>query len=1023
MRHNVTYRWKKAILVATLAALVLLVLAASSAAVGGAGSTYSWGDNFYFQLGDGAEQYTINPTPPTGLPGAVSKIAVYGGGTLALTGGTWHGWGYGLNAELCNGASNSEDTPVATSYPGTATKLSGGGFHVLALTPGGAVQGCGDNGVGQLGDGTTTNQSSPVPVSGLSSGVVAIGTGEAHSLAAMSDGSVRSWGYNYSGQLGDGTTANRSAPVAVSGLTDVTAVTGGYMHSLALKSDGTVMGWGWNAHGEVGDGTNVQRNTPVPVLGLTNVTAIAAGVFWSMALKGDGTVWTWGGDFAGALGTGTGTDAMTPQQIPGLTGVVAIAAGSYHGVALKSDGTVVTWGQNSQRQLGNSTTAQPGPPSTISGLTGVVAIGAGRDHTSALRGDGTVVSWGGNVSGSAAATHVSSKSTPAAVIAPGDSGLVQVAGGYGHALALTSEGDVLAWGSNNYGQLGDGGTSTSATPKQVAGLGSGVRQVATSLYYASYALKADGSVAGWGSNDNGELGDGTHTSRTSPVSVTGLGGPAISIAAGGFHGLAAMNDGTVRAWGHNVFGNLGNGTTTDTTSAVTVSGLSNVTSVSAGEWSSYAVTGTGALYAWGRNDYGQLGDGTTTDRPTPTLVPGLANVTAVAGGYNFAIALRSDGTVWSWGSNWDGTLGDNSTVQRSTPGQVPGLSDVVAIAARGLHVLALTSDGSVFAWGYNGVGQIGNGTTSDVLAPTPVTLPDTAQTIGTGFYSSYAILGPLGPVDGDGDGIDDAIDTGNGTFQDGGTTSGSIGPIPAGYTVTVTDLPDPDGIRFVVSGTGTQKVTFTLTNPVSGAPCGTLKLGPGSDIEATCGSITVHVVAGSAEIALSDDTSLIVDTGETARVVISTAGTFVVQSVTGGDGKVSLTTSGGGSTPVGASSNPVNLWDFVGFSQPVDNGGVYNVAKAGSNIPLKWRLLSESGAPITNLASASVSVSAIGCQGGGPSDQVEEVAPSASGLQNLGNGYYQLNWKTDKSWTGCKQMRLSLAGEGPITHNALFTFK
>ena len=279
-----------------------------------------------------------------------------------------------------------------------------------------------------------------------------------------------------------------------------------------------------------------------------------------------------------------------------------------------------------------------------------------------------------------------------------------------------------------------------------------------------------------------------------------------------------------------------------------------------------------------------------------------------------------------------------------------------------------------------------------------------------------------GPVDVDADGIDDSIDTGTGTFQDGGTTAGTVGAVPAGYTVTVTDLPDPDGVRMTVSGTGTQKVTFTLTNPASGAPCGTLKLGPGSDVEATCGSITVHVVSGSAEIPLSDDTSLIVDNGETATVVISTTGTFVVQSVTGGDGKVTLV-AGGVSTPVGGSSSPINLWDFVGFDQPVDNSGVYNVAKPGSNIPLKWRLLSETGAPITNLASASVSVTAIGCQGGAASDQIEEVAPSASGLQNQGNGNYQLNWKTDKNWTGCKQLRLSLQGEGPIVHTALFTFK
>ena len=169
----------------------------------------------------------------------------------------------------------------------------------------------------------------------------------------------------------------------------------------------------------------------------------------------------------------------------------------------------------------------------VSGLTGVVAIGAGREHSA--RAPGATARWsagGGNISGSAGATHVNMKTTPGAVVAPGDSDIVSVAAGYGHALGLTSAGDVLAWGGNGSGQLGDGGNLTSAVPLPVAGLGAGVRQVATSLYYASYALRADGSVAAWGSNRNGELGDGTTDPRPTPVSVTGLGGPATFIAAG-----------------------------------------------------------------------------------------------------------------------------------------------------------------------------------------------------------------------------------------------------------------------------------------------------------------------------------------------------------------------------------------------------------------------------------------------------------------------------------------------------------
>jgi probable HAF family extracellular repeat protein len=281
-----------------------------------------------------------------------------------------------------------------------------------------------------------------------------------------------------------------------------------------------------------------------------------------------------------------------------------------------------------------------------------------------------------------------------------------------------------------------------------------------------------------------------------------------------------------------------------------------------------------------------------------------------------------------------------------------------------------------------------------------------------------------GPVDSDGDGIDDAIDTGDGTFQDGATTAGTITlPLPAGYAVTVTDLPDPDGVHVTVAGSGIEKVTIALTNPVTGAPCGTVKLLPGSDVELLCGSITARVAAGSppVEIVLSDDTSLFVGAGEQATISISPGVSFVVSSVSGGDGKLTLVANGVTSR-IGASSARIKLYDFVGFSQPVDNGKVFNLVNAGRIIPLKWRLLTEAGAPITNLSSASVSSAQISCQTSAPTDAIEQVAASASLLQNLGNGYYQLNWKTDKLWTGCKVMRLSLQGEGPITHKARFKF-
>ena len=987
------------------------------------------GGNGNYQLGDGAERYTINPTPPTGLPGPSSAISAFGGGTLALSGGTWFGWGEGGSGELCNGLTDSSIAPVSTDYPTSAVKVAGGMFHSLVLTSAGGVQGCGSGVGGQLGDGHEYDGSeyfktSLVDVTGLSSGVVDVAAGAAHSLAVLDDGTVRSWGINTDGQLGDGTTTNRSTPVAVPGLGDALSVAAGNTHSLAVTSAGTVVAWGQNVYGQLGDASQVDRTEPVAVAGLTGAVAVAASNYWSMALKGDGTVWTWGGNFAGALGRSGGSSPV-PQVVPGVSGIEAIAAGENHAVALKNDGTVITWGSNNDRQLGNATNANPGLPSPITGLSAVEAIDAGRAHTSVLRDDGTVMTWGGNVSGSSTATYVRSKTSPAAVVAPGDAGIVSVSGGAGHVLALTGVGDVLAWGANNYGQLGNGGTapegSGSATPLPVAGLGTGVRQVATGTAYSSFALRANGSVAAWGWNSHGQLGNGTTTDSPTPVNVLGLDQPAISVAVGGYHGLAVMADQTVRSWGSNLSGQLGDGTTTSRTSAASVSGMTGVIAVGAGHESSYAVTNSGALWAWGNNENGQLGDGTTTNQPIPTLVEGLTNVSAVSGGFRHAIALRNDGTVWAWGANYPGLLGDGTTDQRLVPGQVHGLSDVVAIAAGMNHNLALRQDGTVLSWGYNGEGQVGDGSTNDALEPTTVTgLSDPAQSIGVGGNSSYAVVGA---GDSDDDGVSDEVDDnagGVGAFRDsiGGRTDtyGQIISVADGLTVSITDAPDPEGIQVAVSP-GTGRVRLRLCGDT--APPGFIvSVYAGSTGTFECGSVIATTRAGQVTIDLSSDTYVTVPPNVTTEVAAGTEGTFQIVSVTGGS--VQLIVDG---QPGRSVNGPTSFaaWTFEGFSQPVDTLPVVNEVKAGQGVPLRWRLVDDRNNPVTTLESAKIRVAGLTCSSGSTTDKLEEVAAGSSGLQNLGNGYYQMAWKTPKDYAGsCKTLRLDL-GEG-ITRDAAFRF-
>jgi alpha-tubulin suppressor-like RCC1 family protein len=188
--------------------------------------------------------------------------------------------------------------------------------------------------------------------------------GGSHSLGLRTDGTVRAWGYNANGQVGDGTTTNRFSPVTVSSLGSVLAISGAGLFSVALKPDGTVWAWGNNAYGQLGDGTTTQRNTPVKVSGLSNVSAIAAGVYHMLALKNDGTVWAWGYNAYGQVGNGTTTNRLTPVQV--LTGVTAIGAGGYHSLAVKTDGTVRAWGDNTYGQVGDGTTTQRNTPVKVS---------------------------------------------------------------------------------------------------------------------------------------------------------------------------------------------------------------------------------------------------------------------------------------------------------------------------------------------------------------------------------------------------------------------------------------------------------------------------------------------------------------------------------------------------------------------------------------------------------------------------------------------------------------------------------
>ncbi|WP_295392505.1 CARDB domain-containing protein [uncultured Thiodictyon sp.] len=350
------------------------------------------------------------------------------------------------------------------------------------------------------------------------------------------------------------------AAVAAAGNANMQRIAAGYDHSLALKPDGTLWAWGHNGYGQLGDGTTTDRLAPVNVL--TGVAAVAAGSSHNLVLKPDGTLWAWGSNWIGQLGDGTATNRLTPVQVQVLTGVAAVAAGDYHTMALKPDGTLWAWGYNWIGQLGDGTVTSRDAPVQV--LTGVAAVAGGGKHTLALKTDGTLWAWGGNWDGQLGDGTTTERYAPVQVL----TGVAVVATGSSHTLALKTDGTLWAWGDNWVGQLGDGTTTNRLTPVQVQVL-TGVAAVAAGAYH-TLALKTDGTLWAWGYNAYGQLGDGTYLNRSAPVQVlTGV----AAVAAGDYHTLAIKPDGTLWAWGGNWHGQLGDGTTTQRQSPVHVPGF------------------------------------------------------------------------------------------------------------------------------------------------------------------------------------------------------------------------------------------------------------------------------------------------------------------------------------------------------------------------------------------------------------------------------------------------------------------
>jgi alpha-tubulin suppressor-like RCC1 family protein len=783
-----------------------------SCALSTQGQVKCWGDNYLGQLGDGTTLDHFTPVNAVGLTADVQAISSLHKHTCALTiAGGVKCWGYNLHGEQGDGTTINRLVPGdVVGLTSGVSQIAVGGFHTCALLSSGGIQCWGANWHGQLGDGSTHERHTPVDVIGLEGNVLSIAAGKFHTCALTNEGGIKCWGYNRHGEQGNGATEDRLIPGDVIGLTGgAAALAPGALHTCALKANGSVVCWGDNMEGQIGDGTTTQRLTPVNVLGLNGgVGALKSGAFHSCALLNSGEVKCWGDNWAGQVGDGTTFDRAMPQLIGSLTGLVAtVDGGDSHTCAVVLGGEILCWGSNGYGQIGVNTSALRLAPVSVQGLSEEIdAITGGGLHTCVLTSAGGVKCWGNNKYGQLGDGSTYDRLTPVDVTGL-SSGVTSISTGGFHSCAAMSGGGVKCWGENTWGYLGDGTMIQREVPVDVVGLDEEVIDLALGLKH-SCALTNVGSVKCWGSNFNGRLGDGTNAHNPMPVNVVGLGLGVVQIEAGAEHTCAVMNTGGVNCWGNNFNRQLGDGTQSDRWTPVNVVGLaSGVIDVAGGTYHTCALTDQTNVLCWGGNFSGQVGDGSVIVRTIPVDVSGLPlGVIDIAAGGFHSCALFGNNVTMCWGDNWTGQLGDGTTIIRLTPVNVLPLSgEVGAIAAGSQHTCVLPSGAPPVCWGMNVFGQISDGTIPyhqlpvEVVGLTPFELEINYSTGLPGSF--FTVTGAHYPSESD---VDVRVN--------GLGLSPSVQPDAAGgFTFFLSTSPDGPGIYILeATSTLTKGVRFTL---------------------------------------------------------------------------------------------------------------------------------------------------------------------------------------------------------------------
>ncbi|MDI6788775.1 MAG: chromosome condensation regulator RCC1, partial [Planctomycetota bacterium] len=558
-------------------------------------------------------------------------------------------------------------TPVSiTSAVTTWRQISAGKDFGHGIRSDGTLWGWGNNTThGMVGNDSTTDQTTPVQIAtGITWTGLAwkqVSGGHNHGAAVTLDGKLYAWGNNAYGQVGDSTTTTpRLVPTQeCTAATDWKSCAAGYRYTAAIKTNGTLWAWGDGADGRLGRGTTVDSSVPVrETTNGTNWKQVSCGsdlYAHTAAVKTNGTLWTWGDDTNGKLGNGAPTaDVLTPTQIAtGITNWKQVSCGNQHTAAVTLDGKLYTWGDNAFGQLGDDTLADQASPVQVGSDTDWNMVSSGYNHTIAVKNNGDIYVWGNSSTGELGiGTRL--KTSPVQVGTAMD--WAQASAGDDYTAAVKTTGQLWAWGDNTYGRLGNGSTADRGLPVRI-GSDTNWQYVdcgSDLAYCHTVATRTAGTLWAWGDGGQGQLGRGTTTDSSVPVQESTLATTWASCSAGSSFSHAVKTDGTLWGWGDNTTkGMVGNDSTTDVLTPTQIAaGITNWKQVSSGYNHGAAVTLDGKLYAWGDGSQGQLGRGTTADSLVPVQEStGATNWAQVSCGNRFTHAIKTDGTLWGWGDN------------------------------------------------------------------------------------------------------------------------------------------------------------------------------------------------------------------------------------------------------------------------------------------------------------------------------------------------------------------------------------